>query len=704
MPIPNSNPRKEITPLEILMAGLRKWPYLCLGAVLGACIGFVVSRFLPAKYSVSALVQIDTQARRPSGSLGEMSDLFQTDARAETETELMQSRAVAGAVVDSFGLTNVASSENLVRRFLKKDGRLDLASLRLPPLGPESEHWTALVIDSVTVSLRDTNGTQVLRAKLGEWTQRVIGPDTVGIRFDSLRGSPGEIFTLNQYTRPIVMAGILGSLKVTERGRRTGVLELNFTWFQPDRAQKILNAIASTYVRQNIETRSAEARKSLEFLQQQMPQVRHRLDSLEDLLKNYRFQKGTIDIGSEARSALQGQSDLQQQLLNLQQRRQEMLRLYKEDHPAIAAVDAQIHQIQNAIDGTSRQVKNLPLTQQAIAKLSRDVDVETALYTALLNNIQQLQVVKGGEVGNARIVDFAEYPIFPNGPTRKVVILVFIILGMGVSFVIVVTLRLLDNGVNDAESLERAAGFQVLAQIPQSSSEHKGFKRSKGKHILAQLDSSDLSIEALRSLRTGLELSFGPGPRIVTVTGLSVDDGKSFVSSNLAALFAQMGKRVILVDADLRRGRLSTVFGKSGTPGLSEFLKGEADAPSIVHSTDIPGLGIIPSGLRPKNPTELLGSDTFGNLLQSLSKNCDLVLIDTPPVMVVSDPLFAMRVSIQSLVVVAAGVHTASDIQEGVRRIGLGGVTKLGFVLNKCDWASKGIGYYFKYGKYETSK
>lgn len=704
MAISPNTPRSETSIMEIAMIGLRKWPYLFLGAIVGAGLGFVVSRFLPLRYSVSALVQIDTQARRPSGSLGEMSDLFQTDARAETETELMQSRAVAGAVVDSFGLTNLATSENIVRRFLNKTGRMDLAGLRIPVGGPKSKNWTALVVDSSTITLLDTNGLPVLNAKLGEWTQKVTGIDTVGIRFDSLKGAPGERFTLRHYDRAVVIAGVLGSLKVTERGRRTGVLQLGFTWYQPDRAQKILNAIASTYVRQNIETRSAEARKSLDFLQQQMPQVRHRLDSLEDLLKNYRFQKGSIDIGSEARSALQGQSDLQQQLLNLQQRRQEMLRLYKEDHPAIAAVDAQIGQIQNALKGSTRQVKNLPLTQQGIAKLSRDVDVETALYTALLNNIQQLQVVKGGEVGNARIVDLAERPLFPNGPARKLVILGFLVLGMGLAFIAVVAVRLLDNGVNDADSLEKASGLPILAQIPQSPTELKGFRRAKGKHLLAQVDSTDLSIEALRSLRTGLELSLGPGPRIVTVTGMSVDDGKSFVTSNLAVLFAQMGKRVVLVDADLRRGRLGTVFGKVGAPGLAEYLKGEADVSAILHSTDTPGLGLVPAGTRPSNPSELLGSDVFGKFIQSLSQKCDLVLVDTPPIMVVSDPLYAMKVSVQSIVVVAAGVHTATDIQEGVRRIGLGGVTKLGFVLNKCDWASKGLGYYLKYGKYEAGK
>lgn len=691
---------KDTNLVELAMIGLRKWPILCLGAALGGGIGYVASRFMPLKFSVSSLVQIDTQARRPSGSLGEMADLFQTDARAETETELLQSKAVAGSVVDSMGLVNVASSNDLVRRFRQKTGRMDIASLKIPLGGPKSKPWTAVALDNQQIALRDTNKVVVLEAKLGEWTQKVVGTDTVGIRFDSLSAEVGEVFTIRKYSRAVVVSGILGALKVTERGRRTGVLELRFKWYQPDMAQKILNAIAATYVRQNIETRSAEARKSLEFLQQQMPKVRSRLDSLEDILKNYRFQKGSIDIGSEARAALQGQTDLQQQVLNLQQRKQEMLRLYKEDHPTIAAIDAQILQVQNALSGSSRQVKNLPLTQQAIAKLSRDVDVETALYSALLNSIQQMQVIRGGEVGNARIVDQAEFPFVPDGPARKMVILAFLIGGLVVSFVAVVAVRVLDNGVIDSESLERATGLPILAQIPISPIEYKGFKKSKGNHLLSVVESNDLAVEALRSLRTGLELSLGTGPRIVTVTGMSVDDGKSFVSSNLAVLFAQMGKRVVLVDADLRRGRLAALFGKSGLPGLAEFLKGEREVSAILHSTAIPGLGLVPAGTHPGNPSELLGSEAFGKFLKSLAQNCDLVLVDTPPIMVVSDPLFAMRTSIQSLVVVAAGIHTARDIQEGVRRIGLAGISNLGFVLNKCDWASKGFGYYLKYGKY----
>lgn len=692
------------TPLEIAMLGLRKWYLLCLGALVGGALGVVVSRMLSPKYAATAMVQIDTQARRPTGALGDMAELFQSDARAETETELIRSRAVAGEVVDSLGLRYSASSEGFVRRLAGKAGRMDVANLNLPQRGPKSRNWTAVVLDNSTVLVRDTNEQPVLKAKLGSLAQLIVGRDTVRLRFDSLSGSPGEVFTLRKSSRSEAETKLLNALKVAERGKRTGILQLDLTWGAPDRVMKILNAVASIYVKQNIETRSAEAHKSLEFLQQQMPAVRHRLDSLEDLLKNFRHDRGSVDIGSEARSALQGQADLQQQVLSLEQRRQELLRLYKEDHPAITAVDAQIKRVQEALSGSSIQVKRLPLTQQAIAKLSRDLDVETALYTALLNNIQQLQLVNGGEVGTARIVDPAEFPASASGPSRKLVIAVFILGGMFCVIGLLALMHSIDDGLKTVDDLEQRAGVQVLAQIPHSKTEARLRRKSKAPYILAKVDPADLAVEALRSLRIGLGISIGSGPKIVTVTGMSVDDGKTFVSSNLAVLLAQLGRKVLLVDGDLRRGRISTAFGAQEKPGLSEYLQGKAPSSAIIQTTEFPRLLVVPAGMPPSNPAELLASENFDNLIKSLAMACDVLLIDTPPLMMLSDPLFAMRQATQSLVVVSSGRHSKSSLQEGLRRIRQAGIPTPSFVLNNCDWSHQGIRYQIRYGKYETER
>ncbi|HOX52209.1 MAG TPA: Wzz/FepE/Etk N-terminal domain-containing protein, partial [Fibrobacteria bacterium] len=338
---------RETTLVELVMLGVRSWPLLLAGGVVFGAMGFVASRFLPSKYKTTALLQIDTQSRRPSGALGEMADLFQSDARAETETELIQSRAVIETVVDSLGLDNQAVSKAIARRLTGTAGRMDVAALRIPMSTKKS--WSAVVLSDSTILLMDTAKVQVLQARIGEWTQVATGTDTVGIRFDSLAAEPGEVFTLRKLPRAELIASLQKSLKVAERGRKTGILELSFTANYPDRSRDILNSIAQSYVRQNIDQRSAEARKALDYLKQQMPSVRAHLDSLENLLKSYRAEKGTIDIGSEAQVALREQTDLQQQLLTLQQLRQELLRLYSESHPTVTSLDAQIRQVRGAL-------------------------------------------------------------------------------------------------------------------------------------------------------------------------------------------------------------------------------------------------------------------------------------------------------------------------------------------------------------------
>jgi tyrosine-protein kinase Etk/Wzc len=215
---------KEIGLAELLVLATRNWAVLALAALVGAAIGLVVIRMITDKYRVTSLVQIDTQARRPSGSLGDMASMFQTDARSETETELIQSKSVVGEVVDSLGLRNVAVSKSLWRKLRKTTGRMELAALRIPQTGPNSKFWTAVVLDSDNIALRDTNEDVVLKAHIGEWTQAVKGNDTVGIRFDSLFSEKGEVFTIGKPPRAFVAEALLGGLKVAERGRRTGVL------------------------------------------------------------------------------------------------------------------------------------------------------------------------------------------------------------------------------------------------------------------------------------------------------------------------------------------------------------------------------------------------------------------------------------------------------------------------------------------------
>lgn len=701
-----SNSKRETSPMALVMLAVRNWPLVLLGCALGGMLGILVSRMINEKYTVSLLLQIDSQDRRPAGPLGDMAEMFQPDARAETETELIQSRAVIESVVDSLGLDNFSMSKSKIRKLMRKSGRLDVVALDIPrPSEDVKDPWTAVAISDSMVLLRNPDKQGVLQARLGELTDTVIGPDTIRFRFDSLKAEPGEVFVVAKLPRNDVIGAILKSLKVVEKGRKTGVLSLTYTDRFPDRARNVLNAIAHNYVQQNIEVRSSDARKALNYLQLQMPKIRHHLDSLEDILKNYQFEKGTVNINSEAQAVLREQTELQQQALSIQQKRQEALRLYREDHPNLTVLDNQAKQVQAALAKANQEVKRLPLTQQAVARLSRDVEVNTALFTAILNNIQQLQVIQGGEVGSARIVDPAILPLRPSGLPSKFIVIAGILFGFTVVYGLLLLRHVFDGGIEDAASLEFATSLPVLAQVPLSLAQSKRSRKSKvGESLpLANSNSGDLAVEALRSLRTSLNLTDNASQaKIVTISGLSMGDGKSFVATNVACLFAQVGKRVILIDSDLRRGTLGEQFGIVNQLGLADYLKGIVPEASILYPTKQPNLVVIPAGQYPSNPAELLSGNLMENLLKQLASKADIILLDTPPAMMVSDPLFTMKLSTQTLLVLRAGTHEMDTVQEALRRLRLASIPNVGFVLNKCDWSHKGMKYYLQYGTYET--
>lgn len=697
-----SKPEQDDSPglVDLVVIAMRQWKVLTACAVLGGVLGWAASKILPLKYQSSALVQIDTQARRASGGLGDMAELFQLDAKAETEIELIQSRSVLGTVVDELGLDNGTRSKGLARKLFGKTGRLELKSLRIPEYQPGQDPWTVVAVTGLdSFVLRNPAGTVVLRGVVHEKVETIAGSDTIGIEVARMESEPGEIFQVFKLPRSMAVASLQGALKVVEKGRRTGILQLTFSAGYPDRSAKILSSIAQHYVLQNIGIRSAEAKKTLDFLQRQLPVVKATLDSLEETLNRYRYSQGTVDIGSEARVILEERSDLHERLLSIEQRRQELLRLYREDHPSITALDAQKKELQKAISGSSNQVRRLPLTQQQLEKLSRDVQVTSAMYTALQNNIQQLQVVQGGEVGNARVVDFPEVPVKSSGPGRKLFILAGLAGGAFGGLILVFLLRSFRRGVHELAPLERI-GLPVFAQVPFTRSQHKNTKLKGPQSILAVDSPHDAAIESIRGLRTALDVSLqGAQARLVSISGLKSGDGKSFVAQNLAVLFAQTGRQVVLVDGDLRMGQLHKNLSTDNNLGLTDLLENpDGKIDSYLSRTKIPGLLLLSKGRQTSSPSELLSSQLFGEILTRLASTTDLVIVDTPPMLQVSDPLLAMLRSHQSILVLEAGVHSIDAVQEAVRRAKIAGVKNLAAVLNRCDPNADEYGAYQIYG------
>jgi tyrosine-protein kinase Etk/Wzc len=256
------------------------------------------------------------------------------------------------------------------------------------------------------------------------------------------------------------------------------------------------------------------------------------------------------------------------------------------------------------------------------------------------------------------------------------------------------------HGIVDPSEAEQATGLPVRASVPHSSRQQaleQQRKATKGTrlHVLTEVDPTDMAAESLRSLRTSLQFALMDAPnKVIAIGGPRPGVGKSFVTVNLARVFADSGKRVLLLDADLRKGSLHHYLGIHRTPGLAEAIAGGVPVPDVLHKTDLPGVDFIPRGSSPSNPSELLGNDRFRQIVDDLARSYDIVLIDLPPILAVTDAALVGRVAGVNLLVLRAGWHPVRELQLAVKAYAENGVRLSGLVFNDVPPGKGGPGGY----------
>jgi tyrosine-protein kinase Etk/Wzc len=262
------------------------------------------------------------------------------------------------------------------------------------------------------------------------------------------------------------------------------------------------------------------------------------------------------------------------------------------------------------------------------------------------------------------------------------------------------------KGLDDPDVLEQRLGLSVYAVIPHSDSQRRLFRRGKlraseNQKVLAVSQPKDIAVESLRSLRTSLQFTLMEASnQVVTVSGPAPGIGKSFVSVNLAHVLADSGKRVLLVDGDIRKGYLNDYFGVLRMPGLADVLAGAQEFAEVIHKTSNPNLEFMGTGTLPTNPSELLVTDRFRLLFAKLATAYDIVLYDTPPIMAVTDAAVIGRMAGVNLLVLKAGQHPLREITASVRRFEQGGAKVHGVILNDMS-RKQGAHGYGKYSYYQ---
>ncbi|MCA3950705.1 polysaccharide biosynthesis tyrosine autokinase [Vibrio vulnificus] len=684
-----------------------KWIIL-VTTFLFAVGGVAVALLSTPIYKADALLQIEEKSKGGIGSLvgGDMGELFSQESSATTEIEIIKSRMILGDTVDKFNLTTVAEPKYLpvigkgLARIAGKVNQIEISRYTVPEYAQEMKH-TLVVLDAEKKTYQLVRGDEqvVLQGVAGELAKN----DGYELFVTELRSHNEQEFSLSQQSRLEAIEWLKKNLAISERGKQTGILMLSFEGENRNQISEILNHISQTYFLQNVERNSAEAEKSLTFLKGHLPDIKNSLTTAEDTLNRFRQDNESIDLGLEAKSTLDVMVKLEAQLNELTFKESEISQRFTKDHPAYRSLLDKRETLLKERERLNQQVQKLPKTQREVLRMTRDVEVNQQIYIQLLNKVQELSIIKAGTVGNVRILDEAQSYAKPVKPKKPLIVVLATLLGGMLSVALVLVKAALHRGVENPDEIEQI-GLSVYASVPKSNLQLElanklaRKKRNTDLTLLAESNPADLSIEALRGLRTSLHFAMMEAKNnVLMISGPAPGIGKSFVSTNFAAVAAKTGQKVLLIDADMRKGYLQQCFGLNWENGLSDLLSGKITRDVAVQSAKVENLDIITRGQVPPNPSELLMHPRFKELVDWASENYDLVIIDTPPVLAVTDPSIVGAIAGTTLMVARFGQNTVKEIDVARSRFEQAGIEVKGVILNAIEKkasSSYGYGYY----------
>ncbi|HBY5416781.1 TPA: polysaccharide biosynthesis tyrosine autokinase, partial [Klebsiella pneumoniae] len=681
----------------------------CRKLIIGITTGFTVIAVLYALmatpiYQANALIQVEQkQGNAILSSLSQM--LPDGQLQSAPEISLLQSRMILGKTVDDLNLQTQVEKEyfpiigkGISRILNNKNESIKIDKLYIERKEDSTDPEIIITIKDDKHFTVEGDGFKVDGIK-GE----MLDKDKLRILITEINAEPGASFEVKYLSRLKAINNLLEAFNVSDQGKDTGMLGLTLTGTDPNLISKTLNSIANNYLEQNVERQAAQDAKSLDFLNQQLPKVRADLDIAEDKLNSYRKEKDSVDLSMEAKSVLDQIVNVDNQLNELTFREAEISQLYTKEHPTYKALIEKRQTLQQEKTKLNKRVSGMPSTQQEVLRLSRDVESGRAVYLQLLNRQQELSIAKSSAIGNVRIVDDSITDPKPIKPKKILICIIGFILGLFFSVALIMLRFLLRRGIESPEQLEEM-GINVYASIPVSewllkASDKRKRKNNELDKLLAVENPTDLAVEAIRSLRTSLHFAMLEAKNnVLMISGASPNAGKTFVSTNLAATISLANKSVLFIDADLRKGYVHKMLGNEGKSGLSDILSGQANVEETIISVPDGQFDYIGRGQVPPNPAELLMHPRFEKLLAWASAKYDLVIIDTPPILAVTDAAIIGRYAGTTLLVARFESNTVKEIEVSITRFEQSGVNVKGCILNGVvKKASSYYGYGYNY-------
>lgn len=690
-------------------------------------LGLVYAIFATPIYKTDVLIQVeDKKSSALSGALQDVSKAFEVqNSPVVGQIEIFKSRSVIGRAVESLFLhtdvtvnNHIPLISNLVYRLISKTPE----GLAIPPISWLDFSWGGedlifgtynipakyltkplflIVGEQGTWNLYNKDDELLATGKVGVETLSENGQWQINIK--TLRANPGTEFKLVRYSLQSRIEQINGGLNAVEAGRQSGLFRATYAHPNPAFAQRLLNAVAQSYVDQNTERQAEEAEKSLKFLSKKLPELAEKMNEAETAFSNFRNRESTIDVPGEIKAILEQSVTIEKERMLAEIKRSEMAQRYEPLHPFMKAINSQLVQLKAENSALEKQINALPQTQQAYLSYARDAEISAKLYESLLDTSQQLQVTKAGTVGNVAVIDYAVIPESPDQPNKKFIVSLGGVLGVLLGAIFVNIIGFMFGKAQDPKKLEEATGLKMMAIVP-FSSEQAEVSKAKETHepfLLSEVKPNVTTIEALRSLRVAVQFALHNKPRqkVVLITSAIPGQGKSFISANLAHLFAASGKKTLVIDADIRRSTLRRYYPISNAMGLSEVLQEKATLEEVLIRDIKSNLDIIPAGGSTSQPGELLMSERIKEILEWSAQEYELVLIDSSPILAAEDSAILSRLSDLTFLVCRYDDVTTHEVKQSIESYGKSGANVDALVFNSFVKPTIFYGAY-RYGYY----
>jgi len=675
-------------------------------------IGCGYAFFSPPIYEANALIKVgdstDMLPPTPPDTLSySVSPQFQEKSSAESEIQVLGSRYIVSRAVDNKKLYIEARSLYfpLIGAFIARHSK-GLSSPGVFGLGgylwgdekievdnfdvPEKLEDEKFTLKSLTDGRYELSGTGLkssVEGRIGvqERFETTEGPLSLDVA--AIRSNPGGEFTLKRESEQLLVEKLQKELKVWELGNKSNVIKVSLQGSDAVILADTVKEIANQYVLWNKDRKSKIAEDSLSYLDRAMPKIQKQVEEAESAYNSYRDKNKLLNIDEEQRLLLKQLADNTDVLLALRRQRQELSSTFSPSNPHIKAVDEQIQATQREIDMLNVRERAKPQAEQGAIQLMRNVRVNTDLYLAMRKYAEEMQVISAGKAGTAEIIDSVVVPEKPVKPVKWLVIVASLGMGMIFGGGWAVVWDRLHRGVTDTDDIEAATGLSVYAPIPVSEKQAEIMLRAdRGlpqQLPLAVCYPRDPAIESLRVLRSALQLIIVGAPNnVVMLAGPLPGIGKSFLAANLATVLAAGGKRVLLIDGDLRKGKLNQYLGVKWGRGFSEVLSNLMSLDEAVTKDVALNLDLLQTGFYPPNAADLLMSDRFKESIQLASRAYDIVLIDAPAVLAVSDTGVMAPVAGSVFLVVHFAETLIGEIDESMKRLAQSGARISGILLN----------------------